>query len=177
MCQSCYINEARKGKAESDPEFKKARQQKQLAYYYENKQRILEDRRLRYKEDISFREYTKVKRRAAYYLQKDDPSFREKKAIDEKKRYYVNPGVRRGISKEDWDNLVKDKCKICKHVFKEHREKHFDHDHAHCKYGCLTCFRGFLCGRCNLLIGHAKDSIDTLEHAINYLKEWKSKTT
>ena len=32
--------------------------------------------------------------------------------------------------------------------------------------------RGFLCTNCNLLIGYTKDSVTTLEKAINYLKNW-----
>lgn len=31
--------------------------------------------------------------------------------------------------------------------------------------------RGFLCHHCNLMLGHAKDNVQTLHAAINYLKE------
>jgi Recombination endonuclease VII len=40
---------------------------------------------------------------------------------------------------------------------------HVDHDH---KSGAL---RGLLCNRCNLMLGHAKDSAVTLQAAIDYL--------
>lgn len=38
-------------------------------------------------------------------------------------------------------------------------------DHSHTK----GCVRGILCARCNLMLGHCKDSITTLRAAIDYL--------
>lgn len=35
--------------------------------------------------------------------------------------------------------------------------------------------RGLLCSNCNLMIGHAKDNIDTLLSAICYLNRWVNK--
>jgi Recombination endonuclease VII len=40
---------------------------------------------------------------------------------------------------------------------------YFDHDHATGK------FRGWLCNHCNLILGHAKDSVDLLRSLIQYL--------
>lgn len=44
---------------------------------------------------------------------------------------------------------------------------HLDHCHT------TGEFRGFICSSCNLLIGHAKNSIEVLENAIQYLKNSK----
>lgn len=49
---------------------------------------------------------------------------------------------------------------------------HIDHDHGCCpgKRSCGKCLRGLLCNRCNWMLGHAKDDIDVLARAIDYLK-------
>jgi hypothetical protein len=43
----------------------------------------------------------------------------------------------------------------------------FDHDHKTNK------FRGWLCGRCNMVLGSVEDNIELLEAMINYLKQSK----
>ena len=53
-------------------------------------------------------------------------------------------------------------CAICKLPF-DRRWLHIDHDHVTNKY------RGIVCTNCNALLGHAKDSIDILLNAIEYL--------
>lgn len=44
-----------------------------------------------------------------------------------------------------------------------------DHDHE------TGLFRGWLCHQCNRMLGIAKDSVQTLERAIKYLKDTSSK--
>lgn len=51
-------------------------------------------------------------------------------------------------------------CDICKKECKTF----YDHDHTTGK------FRGWLCVRCNFMLGYSKDSIETLKKAIKYLK-------
>lgn len=74
-----------------------------------------------------------------------------------------------GLSKKDHFNL-RDKqdyaCAIC-HLDEEmfDRELSVDHNHKTNKK------RGLLCQNCNSLLGMAKDSIEILESAIQYLKE------
>ena len=48
---------------------------------------------------------------------------------------------------------------------------HIDHDHACCpgKRSCGRCLRGLLCNRCNWMLGLAKDDVDTLRSAVDYL--------
>ena len=40
-----------------------------------------------------------------------------------------------------------------------------DHDHSTSKV------RGLICNHCNLVLGHAKDNIETLKNAIKYLEQ------
>lgn len=49
-----------------------------------------------------------------------------------------------------------------------------DHDHACCSgpgRTCGSCNRGFLCRRCNRLLGMAQDSPTLLMNALNYISE------
>lgn len=52
-----------------------------------------------------------------------------------------------------------------------------DHDHACCPGDttCGNCIRGLLCRDCNLMIGHAKDNLDTLKKAVEYLETTSKK--
>ncbi|MGY5055115.1 endonuclease domain-containing protein [Streptomyces sp. 900105755] len=58
------------------------------------------------------------------------------------------------------------------------RNLHIDHDHKCCprvgnsSRSCGKCVRGALCHSCNLIIGHANDSIDRLRAAIRYLEKF-----
>lgn len=73
-----------------------------------------------------------------------------------------------GITVEDKENMCKNQngcCAICVNPFKNARDTHVDHDHLTGKV------RGLLCSRCNLILGHAKDSQIILKSAIQYLKK------
>lgn len=52
---------------------------------------------------------------------------------------------------------------------------HIDHDHKCCgpRKSCEKCRRGILCNACNLMLGMAKDNIETLKMAIRYLEEYE----
>ena len=74
-----------------------------------------------------------------------------------------------GLSKQEYDELVfrqSNACAICFSTFDGRLPKdiHVDHDHVTEKV------RGLLCGNCNRFIGIAKDSIERLNSAIEYLK-------
>lgn len=51
-----------------------------------------------------------------------------------------------------------------------------DHDRSCCPGGksCGKCVRGLIHRNCNLVLGYAKDDIEVLEKAVEYLKRWKS---
>lgn len=48
-----------------------------------------------------------------------------------------------------WEHIGR-RCDLCGHD----AAPNMDHDHAHCVSGCVQCFRGFLCSRCNWFEGH-----------------------
>ena len=81
-----------------------------------------------------------------------------------------------GITLQDYNSLLEDQkyvCKICKcpetarTLRKDRHVKYLAVDHCH----STGKIRGLLCQRCNSILGLSKDSITTLEAAINYLKE------
>lgn len=78
-----------------------------------------------------------------------------------------------GISKEEYEELKTsqhESCKICNTHFSDTpRGLLVDHDHITGKV------RGLLCHNCNTALGLFKDSINSLEGAINYLKEYNGK--
>lgn len=75
-------------------------------------------------------------------------------------------------------------CPICNkslpHPADENGDKwqtNIDHNHACCSTDttCGKCVRGLLCRDCNLMIGHAKDNLDTLKKAVEYLETTSTK--
>lgn len=56
------------------------------------------------------------------------------------------------------------RCAICGRVFPSDKGTHIDHDHV------TGEVRGLLCINCNRLLGGARDSTETLVHAISYLE-------
>lgn len=72
-----------------------------------------------------------------------------------------------GILPEDFVKILQDqdnKCAICGDSFNNERTC-VDHDHSN------MLIRGILCNRCNLLLGLARNSINTLKSAIEYLSK------
>lgn len=92
---------------------------------------------------------------------KNDPNFRKKAQGWSLKRHY-------GITMDDYNMMFNDqdgKCKICeKHQSELTRTLFVDHCHE------TNIIRGLLCVNCNTIIGHAKDNIETLKKAIEYLE-------
>jgi hypothetical protein len=73
-----------------------------------------------------------------------------------------------GLTLNDYNLKLKQQgncCAICKTTSSGKRDWHVDHCHSTGKV------RGLLCHSCNLMLGHAKDNMNTLEKAIQYLKE------
>lgn len=98
---------------------------------------------------------------------------------EDAKKYYSKPAskevvyelhLRRtfDISLKEYDTMRIGQdysCKICgKHEDNMSTRLHVDHCHATDK------IRGLLCYKCNALLGYAKDSVETLRKAIEYLQ-------
>jgi hypothetical protein len=78
--------------------------------------------------------------------------------------------ARHRLSKQDYEQLVSRFDGLC-HVCKAVPGKFIDHDHSCCEgiFSCGECVRGFVCLNCNSLLGFAKDDVDVLSAAIEYL--------
>lgn len=77
-----------------------------------------------------------------------------------------------GLTPEKYDEMRAAQggvCWICREDGEEWalRNLHVDHDHATNKV------RGLLCGRCNMLLGYAKDSRELLARSITYLETYQ----
>lgn len=68
-----------------------------------------------------------------------------------------------GITREEFNRLVKEQNNRCAICSVEMVKPHVDHCHTH------GTVRGLLCNHCNLGLGHFRDSPETLSQAIDYL--------
>lgn len=78
---------------------------------------------------------------------------------------------RYGITKADQDAQLKKqkrRCAVCTRPFTDKRKPETDHNHE------TQQVRGQVCHACNTLLGAAKESIRTLDNAIQYLKKWET---
>lgn len=115
------------------------------------------------------------KYKSKYYLDN-----KEKILKKLKENYYKNTGAKRNrdlkykynITLHDYNLMLfkQDyKCLICKEDCRE-TGKNLVVDHCH----NTNEIRGLLCNKCNPLIGFAKDNINILTSAIEYLKIFKN---
>ena len=102
---------------------------------------------------------------------KDNPEKRKEQLKRESlKDYNHNKHLKNtyGISRDDYLKMFEQQegnCNICGKNQLEFTKRLFvDHCHSTGK------IRGLLCHNCNTLLGSAKDKVDVLEKAINYLK-------
>ena len=93
---------------------------------------------------------------------------KDRRAATSRKYYY-------GITLDEFNAkmIAQDsKCAICGRLLVR---PSLDHGHNCCpgKKSCGKCIRGILCQGCNTIIGLAGDSIEVLNNAIQYLKEYQ----
>lgn len=115
-----------------------------------------------------YKQYKKYlsRRRAAIEWRKRDEleqqeAAKEKVRLQTQTRIYVRRGLDTELARAVARNGYEDNCPICKRM----QEMILDHNHTTGKA------RGFICTRCNTLLGMAKDSIRILQAAIQYLEE------
>jgi hypothetical protein len=82
-----------------------------------------------------------------------------------------------GISKEEMFQMLEQQgniCKICQTPEPGIKGWVIDHDHKCCgpEKSCSNCKRGILCSPCNVILGFAKDNIQVLARAVEYLEEY-----
>lgn len=148
----------------------------QKAYYHKNKESILKKVSKYYKNKIAnlSKEETKelyIKRKLyykKYYLEN------KKKINDHRKKNQTKNYLRReyGLTELDYTNMLNSQgglCAICRKEPSKNRWSKLDFfvDHNH----VTNKVRGLLCSNCNLLIGHAFESIDILNNSILYLQK------
>jgi hypothetical protein len=128
----------------------------QRIWYLKNRERILEERKKRYK--LKKEEVTRCNRE--WYLNNKEKSQRTRRDWQLRKRS--------GITLEEYENVLKDqdnKCAICKNDSAGGRGHfHADHDHLSGK------FRGLLCQKCNMALGLIKDDIIIAQNIVSYLE-------
>lgn len=86
-------------------------------------------------------------------------------------RYYaLHPERVKAASVRSWRKRAgipeasRPKPAVCEACDAEGRQMHLDHDHTTGK------FRGWLCNRCNLGLGHLGDTVAALEKTLDYLR-------
>lgn len=110
---------------------------------------------------------------------KNDPEYKSRLKELDVKRYWKNPEKHRssrlkgvyGISLEDYNSMYAaqdGKCAICKSEKPSFGRGGLSVDHCH-KTGRV---RKLLCTSCNTAIGKMKDSIDNMQRAVDYLREF-----
>ena len=102
-------------------------------------------------------------------------------------RYNQHIRLRYSLTLEDLNTLYLEQNGQCPLCLKElsnptledaiRWESNIDHNHACCPSDttCGKCIRGLLCRDCNLMIGHAKDNLETLKKAVEYLERTNKK--
>lgn len=80
-----------------------------------------------------------------------------------------------GITIEYYNDLLDQQnncCAVCGGVNENGRALAVDHDHTCCpgKKSCGKCVRGLLCGRCNFMLGNARDNDEILSEGAKYVK-------
>lgn len=119
-----------------------------------------EARRLKYANDEEYR--NKIKAKVVEY-NKRNPN----KKTEQHLREY-------GLTMEDYNNMLKaqnNACAICGGINNTEiyirRPLFIDHNHN------TNQIRGLLCDRCNFLIGNARENINILSNAIEYLRRYE----
>lgn len=139
-------------------------------WYTKNKERFL-DYAKKYREtrteDIArkSKEYWERVRHVTNARRNQDRKNNPEKYRSYARQYHRKKSLGRyGLSASD-DRPLSLGCHICGVTHNDKRKRYFELDHDHTS----GTARGFLCKRCNLLLGMAGDSVIILQKAISYL--------
>lgn len=115
------------------------------------------------KKNREWRKNNREKSRESNRKSHSKPSYKHRK----RELYYQSTY---GISINEYDKTLlnqNDKCVICGYmkILNHRNHLYIDYDHKTNKV------RGILCDNCNKGLGHFKDSVDIMKHAIKYLQE------
>lgn len=132
---------------------------------------------------FGYRARPEVKERITKYLKRYKGQYREKLLAKMKERYHGNPAVRErarrsgfrrlyGITLEEYNARLAEQGGVCAICRKPETAMYrgqikmlaVDHDHESGRK------RGLICSACNLILGAAKDSVEILSSAIEYLR-------
>lgn len=92
---------------------------------------------------------------------------------DKNKEYFLDKALMQAhkLTREQYNEMLEQQnstCPGCLRLQSEFKKKFaVDHDHVTGK------IRKLLCYNCNILLGHARDSIEVLQNLINYLNEFR----
>lgn len=108
-----------------------------------------------------------------YHVRFKTPAQMRQQRLRGREHYKRNPLKRRdytlrakyGITLEDYNGRFEAQNKRCAICYTDAPNPHWALDHCH----ETNVVRGILCHPCNTLLGHAKDSVETLQSAIKYL--------
>jgi hypothetical protein len=102
------------------------------------------------------------------------------RACQSAKMVHVRRKVKYDLTPEQFEDKLKSqdgRCTICLEDldFEKHNGVCIDHDHACCpgEKTCGLCVRDILCDMCNKLLGNARENVEIMENAINYIETWK----
>ena len=109
-----------------------------------------------------------------YYHEVRKP--RNKEILEADPDLYRRSGLKYNynVTLDQYNQMLSDQnhvCAICGGVSIKGRWLSVDHDHACCpgRRSCGKCVRSLLCHNCNSLLGYAKDDVEHLMKAIEYI--------
>lgn len=94
-----------------------------------------------------------------------EPDFRTKNAKTSREGWTRRQLTEYGLTQEEFDKLTSKGCMICGGPPNGRGRYVFDHDHT------TGAFRGLLCSRCNVGLGHFLDDPVLLTKALKYLQK------
>lgn len=123
----------------------------------DNREKVLESKKIYY---LKNRESLLKQGREFYYKNRPVIRFRRKLQLV-------------GISPAEYEAMIRDQDGLCAICGGNNKGRPLIVDHCH----STKIVRGLLCQRCNVGIGHFKDSAEIVESALRYLQQTQTDST